>query len=62
MKTIAKYFFISIMMFLLISCAGGSKTEKKDKAVTIEEHFQLAYSAADERELGGGCFLNIKKC
>jgi Tfp pilus assembly protein PilF len=38
-------------MFLLISCAGGNKTEKKDKAVTIEEHFQLAYSAAERANL-----------
>jgi len=39
------------MILLLISCAGGSKNEKKDKDVTIEEHFQLAYSAAERGNL-----------
>jgi hypothetical protein len=49
LKTTAKYFFIFTIIFLLISCAGGSKSEKKDKALTIEEHFQLAYSAAEQK-------------
>ena len=46
-----KYFFIFTMILLLISCAGGSRTKKQDKAVTIEEHFQLAYSAAERGNL-----------
>ena len=56
MKTTARYLFILTAVLLLLSCAGGSKTEKKEKAqkekaVTIEEHFQLAYDAAGRGNL-----------
>ncbi len=51
MKSIAKSFLIFTIMLLLISCAAGSKTEKKDKALMIEEHFQLAYRAAERGDL-----------
>jgi len=46
LKAIAKYFIILTVIFLLISCAAGNKTEKKDKTLMIEEHFELAYRAA----------------
>ena len=54
LKTITKYGLVLGMILLLIACAGGSKTEKKDKKdknVTIEEHFQLARSAAEKGNL-----------
>ncbi len=51
MQTIAKHFLIFSMILLLVSCAGGSKTEKSDKAVTVEEHFELAYRAAARGDL-----------
>ena len=51
MKRTDRYFLILTVILLIASCAGGSKTEKKDKAVTIEEHFQLAYSAAQRGDL-----------
>src|SRR3989304_6010893 len=45
-------FLIFTVILLFISCAGGSKTEKKDKALMIEEHFQMAYGAAERGDLG----------
>ena len=51
LKTITKYNFILAMILLLMACAGASKTEKKEKNVTIEEHFQLASKAADKGNL-----------
>jgi tetratricopeptide (TPR) repeat protein len=43
------------MTLLLISCAGGSKTAKEEKAVkkaaSVEEHFQMAFTAAERGNL-----------
>jgi len=54
LKTIIKYCLVPAMIVLLVACAGGSKSEKKDKIdknVTVEEHFQLARYAAEKGNL-----------
>ncbi len=51
MKTITKDCLVLGMILFLIACAAGSKTEKKDKNVTTEEHFELARKAAEKGNL-----------
>jgi tetratricopeptide (TPR) repeat protein len=51
LETITKYCLVLGMILLLTACAGGSKTEKKDKNLAIEEHFQLARNAAERGNL-----------
>ena len=51
LKTITKYSLVLAMILLLMACAGASRTEKKEKNVTIEEHFQLACNAAEKGNL-----------
>ena len=40
-----------VIVLSLVSCAGGSKVKKEDKALGIEEHFQLAFTAAERGNL-----------
>ena len=48
MKTFFIWLSISV---LILSCAGGKKTEKKEKVLRAEEHFQLAFGAAERGNL-----------
>src|SRR4030043_1865058 len=43
--------FIFIVVFLLISCGTSAKTKKEDKALRLEERFQLAFKAAERGNL-----------
>ena len=47
MKTMARYFLTVLIVLSFVSCSGGSKVKKEDKGLNIEEHFQLAYRAAE---------------
>jgi hypothetical protein len=40
---IAMYCFIFLLTLPLISCAGATKTNKKERVLSVEEHFQLAF-------------------
>ena len=51
MKTIVKYLCFVVMVLLLISCAGGSKGRRSDKTLTLEDHFQLGFNAAERGNL-----------
>jgi len=44
-----KHVGLLLVTLLIIGCAGGSKTEKKE--ITKEEHFQLAFAAAQRGNL-----------
>jgi len=56
LKKLGSYFCVMSAMLLLISCAGGSKTEKKDKAINIAEHFELGFRAAEKGNLEEAIF------
>jgi Tfp pilus assembly protein PilF len=46
-----RYWMIVLMMVLLISCAGSSKTETKDRPLTFDDYFQLGFKAAEKGNL-----------
>ena len=51
LKRMINCLLMGTMVFLLVSCSGGSKVKKEDKAVSIEEHFKLGYNAAERGNL-----------
>ena len=52
MKRIMNCLFVGTMVILLVACSGGSKVKKQDKVASAEEHFQLAFNAAERGNLG----------